>query len=298
MTSMPPQKACGCWRTSLSLLTQLSLAVVIPPSFAMGQSPAGNGPRIEWKQLQPGLEFAVLALDPTSPDKPLTVVRIDPAHAQLRAVVAAEQDGRERTAHDWCEREKLAAAINLGMFRLDHRTNVGYLRTGKRINNHKWASKYQSGLAFHPRRADLPSAILVDLDEPGAKQKLESYDTVIQNLRLIKSPGQSAWHKRDRQWSEAAVASARDGHILFLFSRKPYAMADFNRMVLALPLDIERAMHVEGGPEASLSIHAGGVDTDLFGSYETGFIEQDSNDRAWPIPNVIGVEAVPASSGR
>ncbi|HEX7599422.1 MAG TPA: phosphodiester glycosidase family protein [Polyangia bacterium] len=291
---MPPQKACGCWRTSLSLLTQLSLAVVLPPSLAAAESVSGNEPRIEWKQLQPGLEFAVLALEPSAPDKPLTVVRIDPARARLRALVAAEQDGRERSAPNWCEREKLAAAINLGMFRLDHRTNVGYLRTGKHINNHKWASKYQSVLAFDPRRAGLPSAIMVDLDEPGAKQRLEDYDTVIQNLRLIKSPGQSAWHKKDRKWSEAAVASDRDGHILFLFSRTPFAMADFNRMLLALPLHIERAMHVEGGPEASLSIHAGGVHTDLFGSYETGFLEQDSNGRAWPIPNVIGVEAVPA----
>jgi hypothetical protein len=48
-------------------------------------------------------------------------------------------------------------------------------------------------------------------------------------------------------------------------------------------------MHVEGGPEASLSIHGGGVDLDYFGSYETGFVVDDSNDHAWPIPNVIGV---------
>jgi len=48
-------------------------------------------------------------------------------------------------------------------------------------------------------------------------------------------------------------------------------------------------MHLEGGPEASLSIHADGVDLDLAGSYETGFWPDDSNVRQWPIPNVIGV---------
>ena len=49
------------------------------------------------------------------------------------------------------------------------------------------------------------------------------------------------------------------------------------------------AMHVEGGPEASLLIHTGGVDLDLCGSYETGFKEDDSNARQWAIPNVLGV---------
>lgn len=48
-------------------------------------------------------------------------------------------------------------------------------------------------------------------------------------------------------------------------------------------------MHVEGGPEASLSIHTGGVDLDLCGSYETGFNENDSNTHQWAIPNVLGV---------
>jgi hypothetical protein len=48
-------------------------------------------------------------------------------------------------------------------------------------------------------------------------------------------------------------------------------------------------MHLEGGPEASLSIHAAGVDLDLSGSFETGFSENDANVRQWPIPNVLGV---------
>jgi hypothetical protein len=51
-------------------------------------------------------------------------------------------------------------------------------------------------------------------------------------------------------------------------------------------------MHVEGGPEASLSIHVPGLDLDLAGSYETGFLPDDSNREQWPIPNVLGVERV------
>jgi len=56
-----------------------------------------------------------------------------------------------------------------------------------------------------------------------------------------------------------------------------------------LPLGIERAMHVEGGPEASLSIHTASLTLDLNGSYETGFREDDQERHQWPIPNVLGV---------
>ena len=66
-------------------------------------------------------------------------------------------------------------------------------------------------------------------------------------------------------------------------------MRQFNDMALALPLDVVRAMHLEGGPEASLSIHVPGFDLDLCGSYETGFREDDTNARQWAIPNVLGV---------
>ena len=87
--------------------------------------------------------------------------------------------------------------------------------------------------------------------------------------------------------------------MLFLFSRFPYEMNRFNRLALALPLRLQAAMHVEGGPEASLSIHAAGIDIDLNGSYETGFNENDDERRQWPIPNVLGVEeTVPSGQPR
>jgi hypothetical protein len=97
------------------------------------------------------------------------------------------------------------------------------------------------------------------------------------------------WAQQDRRWSEAAVAVDGAGRVLFIFSRRPYAMRELNDRLLALPLGITAAMHVEGGPEASLSIHAGGVDLDLNGSYETGFNENDDEISQWPIPNVLAV---------
>lgn len=233
-----------------------------------------------WKPLQPGVELAVFP-------RSLYVVRIDPARAKLRAGLASE-GGRPRTAGEWCRTNHYAVAINAGMYQQDHRANVGYLRDGKHLNNARW-NDYRSVLALNPDSPKLPAMQWIDLgDDMKRPATLDRYGIVVQNLRLIASPGRNVWAKNDRQWSEAAIATDRNGRLLFLFSRTPYSMRDFNRMLLDLPLDITAAMHVEGGPEASLSIHVPGMDVDLSGSYETGFSD-NSNREQWPLPNVLGV---------
>ena len=66
-------------------------------------------------------------------------------------------------------------------------------------------------------------------------------------------------------------------------------MKELTDILLALPLAIDSAMHMDGGPPASLSIHAGGVDLDLNGSFETGALESDVVPAQSAIPNVLGV---------
>ena len=79
------------------------------------------------------------------------------------------------------------------------------------------------------------------------------------------------------------------GRLLLMHARSPYPVRSFIDQLLAMPIDVRRAMYMEGGPEASLYVHAGDVERERIGSYETGFFESDSNDHAWPIPNVLGI---------
>ena len=250
-------------------------------------APLAGGPT--WKTVQRGVEYTTVDAGAAPADGRIHIVRIDPKQAPLLAVMASAADRKQRTAGAWCRERKLAVAINLGMYAQDKLSNVGHAHAPGHVNNAHWSDKYKSALAFGPRRPDRPGAALVDLDAPGAEAGLQAYGSVVQNLRLIRAPGRSVWGKQDRRWSEAAVAADKTGHILFLFSRRPFAMNDWNDKLLALPLGITAAMHVEGGPEASLSIHAGGVDLDLNGSYETGFNENDDENGQWPIPNLLAV---------
>ena len=267
----------------LSLLLVGGMALAGAPAAAPSRAPA----RPAWRALAAGIDYAELH-DPAAPADVVQVVRVDPKRARLRAVMASAGDRRPRTAGAWCDAEHLVAAINLGMYREDHLTNVGYARSGAHLNQAHVSAQYQSVLVFGPRRPGLPAAALLDLDAPHTREALGSYDTVVQNLRLIRAPGQSVWKAQPRRWSEAAVASDGAGHILFVFLRAPRTMSDFNRLLMSLPLGVVAAMHVEGGPEASLSVR-GPLHFDANGSYETGFVENDGERRQWEIPNVLGV---------
>jgi len=245
---------------------------------------------LKWRELSPGVDYAVTVLPSASAEgASLHVVRIDPSVATIRFVSAACTRSEPRTAGDWCRDQGLSVAINLGMYQEDVRSNVGYARGTACVNNNRWSSSYKSALVFEPKRKGIPSAEILDLDRPGSRDRAEDYRCVVQNLRLLKGSGQHVWPEQARSWSEAAVAQDDRGNILFLFCRAPYTMRDFCRHILRQPLGIQRAMHVEGGPEASLSIHAAGVNLDLNGSYETGFRENDDEPRQWAIPNVLGV---------
>ena len=268
---------------SRQLVIPFALWLVALPAVAAA-APAAE---IRWRQLQPGVHYAALPVEPppgiSVADRRLHVVKLDAGQAALlRLGLASEGDRQSRTAAEWSRKLRLAVTINLGMF-YGNLSHVGYVRHGKHVDSKRWLPSYDSLLAITPRQASI-------LDREASTPQSA---VVVQNLRLIRSAdgktGVGVWSKQEKRWSEAALAMDRDGNLLFIFARVPYSMWELNRLLLGQRLGVVRAMHLEGGPEASLSIHAGGVDLDLCGSFETGFFGSDLNTRQWPLPNVLGV---------
>jgi hypothetical protein len=267
-----------------------SLAAILPLLLDL---PAAALTASDWQPLAPGLDLSyVTAAEPSSVgDSRITVVRLDPAEWALTvASVCQPGEGGRRTARQWAQDRGLTIAINAGMFAEDHRTHVGYLRHKDHVNNNH-VNSYQSVAAFDPRpgRA-VPAFRIFDLDEPGVTMTaiLDDYASALQNLRLIKRPGENRWHSRDKIWSEAALGEDSVGRILMVFSRSPFAMPDLNRELLAAGIDLVALQHLEGGPEAQLYLRLGDLELELCGSYETGFLENDDNLHAWPLPFVLG----------
>ncbi|HOX42487.1 MAG TPA: phosphodiester glycosidase family protein [Myxococcota bacterium] len=267
------------------------LGLLVLTAAARGAEPVAPPARIGFRALQPGVEYARvdLAGQPGAGQGELHLVRLDPAVAPLRLLLAGELQLEPRSAADWAREHQLSVVANLGMFATDGRTHVGHVRRGQRLHSATWVKSYHQALVLGPRRAGLAPARLLDLDRAPERALLEDYAEVVQNLRLIRGAGENAWPQGARRWSEVALAEDDQGRLLLVFLRAPRSMHAFNRLLLDLPLGVRRAQHLEGGPEASLSVHAGGLDLDLCGSFETGFLEDESNRGQWPIPNVLGV---------
>lgn len=252
-----------------------------------------SSPPTPWQNLGPGLALARLKTANASEygDSRITILRVDPTLWELTVVGLSQTGEAQRlTAKEWSQRYDLAAAINAGMFAADYRTHTGYLRSRGHVNNAA-VNGYQSVAAFDSKRPEQPPFRIFDLDAPGVTMHtiLENYSSAVQNLRLVKRPGEIRWARQDRKWSEAVLGEDEVGRVLLIFTRSPYRMDDLCRELLSFDIGLVAAQHLEGGPEAQLYVRVGGTEHEWFGSFETSFSENDENDQAWPIPNVIGI---------
>lgn len=251
-------------------------------------------PPSAWQTLAPGMELRVITARTPSPvgDSRITVLRIDPLLWDLVfAGISQTGESDGLTARQWCERRRLTAAINAGMFDMDYRTHTGYLRSLDHINSPRMRP-YQSVAAFGPRAGkSLPRFRIFDLDSGGVSlgSIQKDYELVVQNLRLIKRPGINQWGRQEKKWSEAALGEDREGRILFIYSRSPFSMHDFNEELLASDIGIVAAQHLEGGSQAQMYLRAGRTEMELLGGYQSSSHAESAGSTAWPVPNVLGI---------
>jgi hypothetical protein len=243
-------------------------------------------PQPSWQTLSPGLDVARFV------DPPIVVVRVDPTRYAFRLLSAKTLGLKDTpTAPGWVERHAVTGVINASMFQEDHLTSVGYMRDGKKVNNGSW-SRDKAVFVSQPTEAGLPPVRILDRSCEDAGALARKYKVVVQNIRMIDCARRNVWAPQPRKWSTACVGLDRQGRVLLIHVRAPMATHDLVDVLLRLPLDLERLMYVEGGPEASLYVKVGGrVVVSEMGSFETGFFESNGNAAFWPLPNVIAFAA-------
>ena len=243
-----------------------------------------------WNPLEVGLEFGVFrAPTPSeSGDSLIRVLRIDPAHFEFRLLNASAMPERESlTAKEWCERQHLVAAINASMYQEDYLSSVSLMRTKGHANN-SHLTKDKSILAFHPLHAKLPQITILDRQCDNFDEWMPKYATLVQSIRMISCKGKNVWrHNPEKRWSIASIGTDQAGRVLFIHARSAYSASELNDMLLKLPLQISRAMYVEGGSQAQLYVKSGEYECQLVGTHGTGGFNPYNG--AQPIPNVVGI---------
>jgi uncharacterized protein YigE (DUF2233 family) len=246
-------------------------------------APAQADPVLAWRMLAPGIEHAQTQIAATMGDRQLHAVRIDPARNRFTLLTGAATHAAPRTARQWARGHNLVAAINAAMFR-PNGLPVGFAKADGRVIQPALSAD-RSIFTFNAAETRL-------LDLGCDSFDAAATENALQGIRMISCDGRNVWRQQTNLWSIACLAQDAAGKILFLHARSPLSVHDFINAVRALPLNIERAMYLEGGPEATLYARAAnGEEIERFGSYETGFNENDDNAAPWPLPNVLGVVA-------
>jgi hypothetical protein len=273
-------------------LTALFVASPSPgdPPAALADPPrngAAATPGAAFTSLEPGAELGVFPGPSAAPgDGKIWVVRLDPRRFELRLVNASAGDSRPRTVRDWAIGAGAVAAINAGMFQTDGLTSVGLMRTRSHQNNPRRNARYQAVLAFDPVRPELPPVRILDAACGELEALSPAYGTLIQSIRMVSCDRKNVWAPGPKRWSAAAIGVDGAGRALFIHARSPWPVHELVDALLALPLDLRRAMYVEGGPEAQLFVRAGGRELERLGVLE-GSAADRSAGLAWEIPNAV-----------
>ena len=251
-----------------------------------------------WETLENGLEFATFVTPgpDASNSKSATVVhalRIDPDLFEFKLLTASEH-GASATVARWCRDHDLVAGINAGMYQEDGQTAVSLLRTRDHVNNSR-LTKQNSVFAFDSNREDLPQATILDLSCDDFEDLKHDYAGFVQSIRMVSCEGKNVWKPQENRWSTAALGLNKSGDILIIHSPTRLRTHDLIDRLRELPLDLERCMYLEGGPQAQLYIKSGDEQREITGKTNSGFSLR-SLFGGWPVPNVLGIARKTPSS--
>lgn len=257
---------------------------------------AENPPKtIPWITLENGLYFAEVNAPRITRigDSKVTILKIDPRYFTFQLVAASEHDSLQRTVKEWCEMKGMVAAINAGMYGgKNHICNVGYMKNNNHINNPCFKENYKAMAAFNTTDSLLPPFKIIDLENEKWGNYKDKYQSFSQSMRMIdynRKP--MLWIQKHKMRSSMVVlATDQKGNVLFIFTRSPYTPNEFSSFLLKLPIQIQTAMYLEGGPESSLYINNGVTVVEKIGSYVSRTFAHDRNAAFRKMPNVIGIK--------
>lgn len=276
----------------LTPITIFCILIAFTPADADRQATAVDSePATFWQKLSDGLDLGFFD-SPNHAEKGasmIRVLRIDPAHYKLKLLNAsASENGQAKSAKQWCRENGLLAAINASMYQADLKASVSLMRTKNHVNNPK-LSKDMTVLAFDRNSSNVPQVKIIDRQCDDFKTWKTKYRTLIQSIRMISCKGQNVWAQQPQRYSTAAIAIDQHGRVLFIHVGSPHSTHDLINILKMLPLNIVRAMYVEGGPQAQLYIKIGTYEYEFIGNYKLDIEENMNALFSRPIPNVVGI---------
>ena len=213
----------------------------------------------------------------------ITIIKVDLTYYNIKLLCASENGDLPRTLLEWSKEFKLTCAVNASMFRQDKPLlSTGYMKHFEHKNNTIINPAYSSFLLFNPKNPGQPVLRFLDMEQHiDWKSIIESYNTVIQNYRMISDGIRVGWEENKKSHNMAALGMDSRGKVLFIHSSilaSPRYLID---MLLSIPLNIVNLTYLDGGSHSALFCSV---------SEELTFHEPDYTATSTiRLPNVIGV---------
>lgn len=229
----------------------------------------------------PGLELTTYELPARSGKVKdvFSVLKINPKNFSMK-LIAFGRDGQEFKDQQLPENVKLRkflkkflynGLINASMFKKDYLTSVGYMRDGKYINNTVHDPKYSGLLVFNPKNTTLKNVDIIEKPKNSKWQDaIKDYDTVIENYRTISSRTVT-WKPSDKRFTYMfQLGMDSQDNILFIGfeSSQGLSVHEFSQKVLELPIDVQNAVYLDGGPHGILQVKTAKQDKEFGATYK------------------------------
>jgi hypothetical protein len=242
-----------------------------------------------WQQIERGFEVGELAViaEGSAVDR-ILLARIDPA--RFRFVVRNRHAG-DRDAPAWLDRLDAALIINGSYFLPDGTPETPFLTDGELLGPRSYDARH-GAFVTSAHATDIHD--LTNEDWPAAVR--DAQDAMVSYPLLVAADGTNRV-KADDRWlaNRSFVGIDGSGHVVL--GTTTDAFFSLNRLAAFLsmaPLDLVKAVNLDGGPVACQTIRLGTYRRDFCGKWELAardgelkLLRWTFGARPWALPNVL-----------
>lgn len=195
-------------------------------------------------------------------------------------------------AEAWQDVLDAPVVFNAGQFD-ENLNHLGWLKS-----DGAWLSDYRKpawkGLLVSGPKGDRGWGRVVDLkfNQPSI---VEGYRHALQSMMLVDHNRDVRVRDSDLTACRTVVAEDVQGRLLIILTEGATTLADLARWLPQTPLDLVRAMNLDGGIESQLVIQTPELSAAFYGQYGTGTTVFDSSPGQmirYPLPAVVAVRPV------
>lgn len=241
--------------------------------------------RLTWVSWAPGVEVASLPIYNKNHQGNLLLIRINPRLHDFDVLSAKYLQRPPQSFASWAREFKLNLVFNAGMYQKDGLSPTGYLKIHGKDVHPFHHPRYRAYLGLHPDEPDLPPVVWFD-PSCDRMNPLDHYQTIVQNYRVYDCDGRVLWPPNGLKSSLLLLAIDAQENLIVVHSDLAISVYELATQLKSLPLQIQRAMYLEGGREAGVFLSFRNQHLEQYGRIQGTPVVGDQTGR---IPNIIGV---------